>query len=164
MRYKRRLLAAATLLLNVVAVGCGVTFSQPATEVLTDIENSQRIPTHQPSAGKLVVTGDSLRILTYNTYLLPRLVLCTWDPICHLLDANFESRAEQLGAAVAEASEKYDIVAFNEVWDEDTRDVLEKKLGGTYPNYVKYISTSGLDMIRLKKNWGFSVAISRTVA
>ncbi|WP_337286904.1 endonuclease/exonuclease/phosphatase family protein [Candidatus Methylomirabilis sp.] len=155
MRYKRRLLAAATLLLNVVAVGCGVTFSQPATEVLTDIENSQRIPTHQPSAGKLVVTGDSLRILTYNTYLLPRLVLCTWDPICHLLDANFESRAEQLGAAVAEASEKYDIVAFNEVWDEDTRDVLEKKLGGTYPNYVKYISTSGLDMIRLKKNWGF---------
>lgn len=97
----------------------------------------------------------SLRVLAYNTYLLPRIVMCTWDPVCHLLDANFESRAEQLGAAVAEANEKYDIVAFSEVWDEDARDILEERLGGRYPSYVKYISTSGPDMIRLKKDWGF---------
>ncbi len=155
MRYRRRILAAVTLLLSVVVVACGFTIRQSTTGVLADTESSQRVLAYQPSTGKLADTGDSLRILTYNTYLLPRIVLCTWDPICHLLDANFESRAEQLGAAVAKANEKYDIVAFNEVWDEDTRDVLEERLGGTYPSYVKYISTSGPDMIRLKKDWGF---------
>ncbi len=152
---KKRVLGAVTLLLNIVAVACGFTISQPATGALTDTENSERVPPYQLSVGKLAETGDSLRILTYNTYLLPRIVLCRWDPVCHLLDANFESRAEQLGAAVAKANEKYDIVAFNEVWDEDTRDVLEERLGGTYPSYVKYISTSGPDMIQLKKRWGF---------
>lgn len=154
MRYKKRILAAVTLLLNVAAVGCGVTISQSATGVSTDTERSQRVPAHRSSGGELTETS-SLRVLTYNTYLLPRIVMCTWDPVCHVLDANLESRAEQLGAAVAEANEQYDIVAFSEVWGEDARDILEKRLGWTYPSYVKYISTSGPDMIRPKKNWGF---------
>lgn len=152
---KKRILAALTLLLSVVAVACGLTISQPSTEVSADTENSRRVLTYQPSTGKLAETGDSVRILTYNTYLLSRIFLCKLDPLCHLGDANVEPRAEQLGAVVAMTNEKYDIVAFNEVWDEDSKDVLEERLGGIYPSYVKYISKSGPDMIQLKKDWGF---------
>ena len=111
--------------------------------------------TGQPAPRNLANTGNSVRILTFNTYLLSPIFMCKWDPLCHLFDANFEDRAKQIGAAITMTNQKFDIVAFNEVWDEDTKDVLEHTLGSIYPNYVKYISKSGPDLIQLKKDWGF---------
>src|SRR5262245_19329551 len=104
----------------------------------------------EPQPQPLSNTGDSIRLLTFNTYLLSPLMRCNWtlstppiflpsvkvklpDLACHLFDADIDGRARQIGGKILLANDKFDVVAFNEVWDEDAKDRLEEKLLAVYP-------------------------------
>jgi hypothetical protein len=91
-------------------------------------------------------TGESIRLLTFNTYLLSEIFRCKWDPVCHLFESDVEDRAEQIAGRILRANEQFDVVAFNEVWDEDAKNRLVERLTYFYPYYVEYISKSGPDL------------------
>ncbi|MGH9195545.1 MAG: endonuclease/exonuclease/phosphatase family protein, partial [Acidimicrobiia bacterium] len=55
---------------------------------------------------------------------------------------NVPVRAQLIADSLA--SGRFDVIAFNEVWDEDDgKDVLWAGLCATYPYYVKYVDTLG---------------------
>jgi hypothetical protein len=84
---------------------------------------------------------QALRIMTFNVQLLPWLGSTVSGQT-----NDAEERAH--GAADAIESLPNDdrphVIAFNEVFDEDGRDVLLSRLSGLYPNYVKKIDDGGV--------------------
>ena len=49
---------------------------------------------------------------------------------------SVEKRANAIADRILAATEPWDVLCFNEVFDEDGREVLEHRLGTAYPNYV----------------------------
>ena len=91
--------------------------------------------------------GHSLRVLTYNTYLLSPMMQCSgfWDLMCHTLNPLGEfvaQNAEAIGDKLNDG--RFDIITFTEVWDEDDgKDILVSKLKGSHPYYVRYVDVVG---------------------
>jgi len=90
--------------------------------------------------------GESLRILTYNTTLFSPTMRCLQDVGsfnligCLSQSADISSReARVIAANILMGS--YDVVALNEVWDDDAKGVFVDILSPTYPHYVKKIDT-----------------------
>ncbi len=73
--------------------------------------------------------GYSLRIATFNVQFLPGRY-------------GDEDRAGQVAQRVLAST--YDIIAFNEVFDEDARDVLVDRLQGRFPHYLARVNNDTL--------------------
>jgi len=60
---------------------------------------------------------------------------------------DIPKRAKQIARTINDHKDQYDIIAFNEVFDEDAREILEDALRYNYPHYVKklYGTHSGLE-------------------
>jgi endonuclease/exonuclease/phosphatase family metal-dependent hydrolase len=90
--------------------------------------------------------SNSVRIMTYNTHLLTEIMKCGSPPSpeCAMSPTNeFTRKAASRIAPILKVG-YFDILALNEVWDEDDgKDVLTKALQGVYPHYVKYVDVFG---------------------
>jgi hypothetical protein len=100
----------------------------------------------QGSSAQAEVPGSSVRVLTYNTALFSPMFQCAGvDPFCHLfnpLGDYINKRANLIADLLAPSF--YDVIVFNEVWDEDDgKDVLVERLRDVYPHYVKYVDVFG---------------------
>ena len=76
-----------------------------------------------------------LRILTYNTQLRSWMMEVGWPPSLPPVDTA-EERAAHIADNILASTAQYDIVCLNEVFDEDARAVLSKRLEGQYPYQV----------------------------
>jgi len=105
--------------------------------------------------------GVSLRLMTFNTQLLDIDVLSTFtDPtfIEAMLDAfgvipdtekeygmDNDDRAKAIADAILNMQPRPDIIALQEVFDDDGKDELEDALKGTYPYYVYMLDAGDFD-------------------
>jgi endonuclease/exonuclease/phosphatase family metal-dependent hydrolase len=76
-----------------------------------------------------------LRILTYNTQLRSWMMEVGWPPSLPPVDTA-EERAAHIADNILASTAQYDIVCLNEVFDEDARAVLSKRLEVQYPYQV----------------------------
>jgi hypothetical protein len=71
-----------------------------------------------------VNVGDSVRMGTFNVQFLPG-------------SSDDETRSVKIADRILAST--YDIIALNEVFDEEARDKFVEKLKGTFPHYVAYL-------------------------
>lgn len=72
---------------------------------------------------------ESINILTYNTKMLPG-----------IFGKNNEKRAELIFDELSKADSQYDIICFQEVFDEDSREIFDRKLKSINYNTIPYSS------------------------
>lgn len=85
------------------------------------------------------VPAGSLRIATYNSYLLSPLFKCV-DPECMAeVAGETEQWAKRLASEILDHHEQIDVIVLNEVWDEDAKKILAERLATHYPNQVRNI-------------------------
>ncbi|MEI9889110.1 MAG: hypothetical protein WDN08_21915 [Rhizomicrobium sp.] len=99
------------------------------------------------------VPPQSLRIATFNTYLLSWLFRChsMTLPDCLAQTSGLtDAWANHLADTILANSDKLDVIALNEVWDEDAKAILIKRLSKVYPVYVAKIDASLLP-VRLEQ-------------
>ena len=99
----------------------------------------------------------SLRVLTYNVQMR------SWGMEAGARKSltpttSVEQRAKLIAARILAASEPWDVVCLNEVFDEDGRDVLEQRLRGVYPNYVRKADADDRLVGALELSAGFLMA------
>lgn len=82
-----------------------------------------------------LTTGDSVRMVTLNTRLLPEFL----DDFCCVEDNVW--RANRFADAILAAG--YEIVILNEAFDEDAKGVFVKRLGDIYRSYVEKVDLAG---------------------
>jgi hypothetical protein len=97
-------------------------FAQPKTKVY---------------ANQVPVAGESIRIGTYNFQFWPWGYEDVIPGIANLCCDNIGDRERKVAERVLASG--YDIIAFNEVWDEDAKDHLVQYLSEQYPYFVKYV-------------------------
>jgi hypothetical protein len=96
--------------------------------------------------------SESLRILTFNTQLrswameVDGLLHPTIPPV-----DTAEERAEMIGDAIVNSPFDYDIVGLCEVFDEDARKILRKKLSGRFPYQI---TKADYDHVRVDNGTG----------
>lgn len=95
----------------------------PLLLAVTLLALSPGCPTDPPPPPPVNV-GDSLRIGTFNVQFLPG-------------SSDDETRSAKIADRILASS--YDIIALNEVFDEDAREVFVAKLKGTFPHFVEYL-------------------------
>lgn len=90
------------------------------------------------------VPPGSLRIATYNSYLLSPIFKC--PPLEGLaleclaeVTGETEQWAKNLASEILAHREEIDVVALNEVWDEDAKEILRDRLAPHYPNQLRNI-------------------------
>lgn len=97
------------------------------------------------------VPAQSLRIATYNAYLLSPMFKCIGlqailvVPVVDCLAqiaGQTESWAEHLADTILAEKENLDIIALNEIWDEDAKAILIRKLSADYPVQIRDIDRS----------------------
>ncbi len=76
-----------------------------------------------------------LRVLTYNVQMR------SWGMEVGAQGSltpvtSVEKRANAIASRILAATEPWDVLCFNEVFDEDGREILERRLRAAYPNYV----------------------------
>jgi hypothetical protein len=99
----------------------------------------------------------SLRVATYNTYLLSNQFRCIghhalWDPITTtdclskgdvlgltLDPEEIDAAADAIAGSILSIADEVDIVVLNEVWDERARDRLVLRLSSVFPSHVSKI-------------------------
>ena len=102
---------------------------------------------HHPAAQAQDQPAHSLRVATYNAYLLSPLFKCL-PPGPLILDClaqitnQTEAWANRLADTILADPDRFDIIVLNEVWDEDAKEILVKRLRGQYPVYVKKLDAS----------------------
>jgi hypothetical protein len=78
----------------------------------------------------------SLRVLTYNVQMrswgMEAGAQMTLTPT-----TSVEERAKRITERIIAATEPWDVVCLNEVFDEDGRELLEQRLDGVFPHYVR---------------------------
>lgn len=82
-------------------------------------------------------TGDALRIGTYNVQFLPGGFGNDGSP-CGFSGPDDETRPVRIAERIKKSG--YDIIALNEVFDEESRGTFLLELMGTYPHYVAYLT------------------------
>ena len=91
--------------------------------VLTILVLTTGCPPNPPPV-PVVGNQDSVRIGTFNTQFLPG-------------SDDDETRSAKIAARILAST--YDIIALNEVFDEEARETFISKLKGTFPHYVSYL-------------------------
>jgi hypothetical protein len=89
--------------------------------------------------------SDSLRILTYNTQLRSWAMEVGADKSIPLSETA-EDRAKLIATNILVSSRDYDIVCFNEVFDEDARDILIGDLLPRFPYAVTKADVGGVEV------------------
>ena len=127
----------------------------PETPPPTPVEPAPTSPAatgDSSAAGAGPIAGHSLRVVTFNTHLLSPMFQCGVPAVpageqilvnpCYVLNELGETTAAHAHAIANVLDDgTFDILALNEVWDEDDgKDVLVDRLQGVYPHYVKLIS------------------------
>ncbi len=97
------------------------------------------------------VPQQSLRVATYNGYLLSPIFRCgSLDTVmadCLVQVAGLsESWAEDVASAVIENRGQIDVLALNEVWDEEARQILVDRLSPYYNVVVRKIDAPTLEL------------------
>lgn len=101
------------------------------------------------------VPQESLRIATYNAYLLSPIFKCLGPqalavvPLADCLaqiSGQTESWAEHLADAILADRANIDIIAINEAWDEDAKEILRNRLSVEYPVQITKIDKSLIDV------------------
>ncbi len=99
--------------------------------------------------------GESLRLMTFNTQFLTSNILSEIG-ITPDMESEYgmstEERAEAIAKAILKLKPLPDIIALQEVFDEDAKDELEDALKGTYPHYVYKLDSN--DFIDLDEDSG----------
>lgn len=97
------------------------------------------------SVARTLVGSDTLRLGTFNVAMIPSTILDTGYIAECAADGVEERicRAEKIAQRIR-ASE-YDVIALNEVFDEDGRTELVDELSGDYPYYVSKLDADGWD-------------------
>lgn len=95
--------------------------------------------THEVASENVATVSQRMRVLTLNTYLRSPLVnggALSDDP-------DLIPRANKIADLILGDADGYDVVAFNEVWDDDAKGVLRDRLKAAFPHYVYQLSTTG---------------------
>jgi endonuclease/exonuclease/phosphatase family metal-dependent hydrolase len=84
----------------------------------------------------------SVRVATYNAYLLSPLFKCLPPGPLMLeclgqITGQTEGWANRLADAILADPNRFDILILNEIWDEDAKDILVTRLKAKFPVYVK---------------------------
>ncbi len=101
------------------------------------------------------IPQQSLRIATYNAYLLSPIFKCLGAeallvvPIADCLaqiDGETEEWAERLASTIIADRANIDVIAINEAWDEDAKKILRQRLRPYYPVQVYDIDKDLIDV------------------
>lgn len=82
---------------------------------------------------------ETVRVATFNAYLLSPIFKCANAQFADCLlqiPGETEKQAGHLADTILADTSRFDIIAINEAWDEDAKQVLIGKLSHDYPNYV----------------------------
>jgi hypothetical protein len=93
---------------------------------------------------------ESVRVATFNAYLLSPIFKCANAQFADCLlqiNGKTEAQAKRLADTILKDPDRFDIIAINEAWDEDAKQILVDKLKSQYPNYVRKIDA---DLIQLR--------------
>lgn len=120
---RARLLAGPAIALTLGACAFGVEGHEEET-----------IDDRTEAMWSLAPQTNRIRIATFNTALVSPMFNLTANEFMAL---DIPARAKQIAKAINEDRDQYDVIAFNEVFDEDGRQVLVDALGHDYPYYVK---------------------------
>ncbi len=94
--------------------------------------------------------NESIRVATYNAFLLSPFFKC-FNPnfVDCLVQINGETEkwANHLADTILANTDRFDIIAINEAWDEDAKSILVQRLRNEYPNFVRKIDA---DLIQLR--------------
>ncbi len=94
------------------------------------------------------VPGSSLRIATYNAYLLSPAFKClkstfTAPVDCFVqVEGQTEIWARRLASTILANRANIDVIAINEVWDEDAKKIIAKRLRKAYPVQIRKLDNS----------------------
>jgi hypothetical protein len=94
------------------------------------------------------VPNGGLRIATYNAYLLSPMFKCPPGihvevPDCLLqIEGETERWARNLASAILADADQLDVIVLNEVWDEEAREILARRLRTVYPNQVRKLDSA----------------------
>jgi hypothetical protein len=97
--------------------------------------------------------GESVRVATFNTFLPSALFRCAneGEPLtgvdCILGDDPTPAWANGIAELVVSDPSRFDIIALNEVWTEETRSILINRLGGIFNTHVAELDG---DLIQLR--------------
>ena len=86
--------------------------------------------------------NESIRVATYNAFLLSPFFKCFNPNFADcLLQINGETEkwANHLADTILANTDRFDIIAINEAWDEDAKSILVRRLRSAYPNFVRKI-------------------------
>jgi len=113
------------------------------------------LATPDGAAAQADVPRDSLRIATYNSYLLSPIFRClsladiavvpAVDCLAQI-DGITERWANHLADTILADSANIDVIALNEVWDEDAKRILRRRLRRVYPVQVYDIDKDLVDV------------------
>jgi hypothetical protein len=96
---------------------------------------------------------ESVRVATFNAFLPSALFRCSngGEPLtaldCVLGDDPTPTWANDIADLVLSDPSRFDIIALNEVWTEETRDILINRLGGIFSTHVAELDG---DLIQLR--------------
>lgn len=88
---------------------------------------------------------ETVRVATFNAYLLSPIFKCANPNFADCLlqiGGQTEKQAEHLADTILKDTDRFDIIAINEAWDEDAKRILVDKLSPVYPNYVQKIDAA----------------------
>lgn len=94
--------------------------------------------------------APAIRIATYNAYLLSPIFKCLHINFADCLpqvEGETEKWAHRLADTILADTDRFDIIAINEAWDEDAKDILAARLRPRYPIIVKKIDA---DLVQVR--------------
>ncbi len=94
--------------------------------------------------------GESIRVATYNAFLLSPFFKCFNPNFADCLiqiNGETETWANRLADTILADPDRFDIIAINEAWDEDAKSILVRRLRPVFPNFVRKLDA---DLIQLR--------------
>lgn len=88
---------------------------------------------------------ETVRIATFNAYLLSPIFKCANPNFADCLiqiHGQTEKQAKHLAETILKDTDRFDIIAINEAWDEDAKQILIDRLTPVYPNFVRKIDAA----------------------
>jgi hypothetical protein len=85
---------------------------------------------------------ETVRVATFNAYLLSPIFKCgnpQFVDCLRQIRGQTKAQAGRLADAILADPTRFDIIAINEAWDEDAKEVLVARLRGQYPRFVRKI-------------------------
>ena len=95
-------------------------------------------------------SDESVRVATFNTYLLSPFFKCfnpNFADCLAQITGHTETWANSLADRILADTDRFDIIALNEVWDEDAKSILVRRLRPVYPTFVRDIDA---DLIQVR--------------